>query len=69
VWRPALKKLGLEGVQFHDTGAVAATQAARAGATTKELMARFGHSTADMSLRYQRAERERHRALDTVQGP
>lgn len=38
------------------TGAVLA---ARNGATLKELMARLGHSTADMAIRYQHASEER----------
>ena len=36
---------------------------ARQGATTKELMRRLGHATADMAMRYQRAETNRDRAL------
>jgi hypothetical protein len=43
--------------------ALSATLAARQGATTKELMRRLGHTTADMAMRYQRAETDRDRAL------
>jgi hypothetical protein len=43
----------LEGLRFHDLRHTAATLAVVAGATTKELMARMGHSTPDMAIRYQ----------------
>ena len=36
---------------------------ARQGATTKELMRHLGHATADIAMRYQRAETNRDRAL------
>jgi integrase len=42
VWRPAVQRLGLEGLRFHDLRHTAATLAAAAGATTKELMERMG---------------------------
>ena len=38
VWRPAVQQLGLDGLRFHDLRHTAATLAAAAGATTKELM-------------------------------
>ena len=63
VWRPALAAHGLTGVHFHDLRGCAATLAAISGATTAELMARIGHSTPDMALRYQRATADRDAAL------
>ena len=51
------------GFTFHGLRGVSATLAARQGATTKELMRRLGHTTADMAMRYQRAETARDRAL------
>jgi integrase len=63
VWRPAVAFLGLKGFTFHGLRGVSATLAARQGATTKELMRRLGHTTADMAMRYQRAETARDRAL------
>ena len=63
VWRPALAANGLSGVHFHDLRGFAATLAAISGATTAELMARIGHSTPDMALRYQRATADRDAAL------
>lgn len=45
VWRPAVKRLGLDGLRFHDLRHTAATLAAAAGATTKELMERMGHTS------------------------
>ena len=42
VWRPAVQQLGLDGLRFHDLRHTAATLAAAAGATTKELMERMG---------------------------
>jgi integrase len=59
----AVASLGLKGFTFHGLRGVSATLAARQGATTKELMRRLGHTTADMAMRYQRAETDRDRAL------
>ncbi len=53
VWLPATKAAGLQGLRFHDLRDTAATLAVVAGATTKELMARMGHSTPAMAIRYQ----------------
>jgi integrase len=52
------------------TGAVLAAQG---GATTKELMARLGHSTSEMAMRYQHAGEERdlilaHRLSELAEG-
>lgn len=49
----ALAEIGKESVRVHDLRHVGAVLAAQAGATTKELMGRLGHSTPEMSMRYQ----------------
>ncbi len=63
VWRPARDRVGLSHVHFHDIRGCAATLAAISGATTAELMARLGHTTPDMAMRYQRATADRDAAL------
>ena len=45
------------------SSAVGATLAAQAGATTKQLMKRLGHTTPAMSMRYQIAAQERDAAI------
>lgn len=52
-------KVGKPDMRVHDLRHVGATLAAQAGATTKELMARIGHTTPAMSMRYQIAAQER----------
>lgn len=63
VFRPAADGLGLHAVHFHDLRGTAATLAAIAGATTKELMHRLGHTTPGVAMRYQRATADRDAAL------
>jgi integrase len=63
VWRPAVQRLGLEGLRFHDLRHTAATLAAAAGATTKELMERMGHTSPAVALRYQHVMADRQAAL------
>jgi integrase len=63
VWRPAVQRLGLEGLRFHDLRHTAATLAAAAGATTKELMERMGHTSLAVTLRYQHVMADRQAAL------
>jgi integrase len=70
-WKAACEPLGLEGVHPHDLRHHAATTMARIpGVTTRELMARIGHSSPRAALIYQHATEERDRAvadhLDTV---
>ena len=62
-WQPACRKAGIVGVRFHDLRHTGNTFAASTGASTKELMARMGHSSARAALIYQHATRERDRAL------
>ena len=55
--------MGLSGVRFHDLRHTAGTLTARTGATTKELMARFGHSSPRASMIYQHAAADRDRLI------
>ena len=52
VWRPATRAAGPEGLRFHDLRHTSATLSIAAGASTRELMARMGHSSS-AALRYQ----------------
>jgi integrase len=63
VWRPAVQQLGLDGLRFHDLRHTAATLAAAAGATTKELMERMGHTSPAVALRYQHVMADRQAAI------
>jgi integrase len=63
VWRPAVQQLGLDGLRFHDLRHTAATLAAAAGATTKELMERMGHTSPAVALRYQHVMAGRDQAI------
>ena len=51
--------VGKPDMRIHDLRHVGATLAAQAGATTKELMSRLGHTTPGMAMRYQIAAQER----------
>jgi integrase len=51
--------VGKPDMRVHDLRHVGATLAAQAGATTKELMRRIGHTTPAMAMRYQIAAQER----------
>jgi len=63
VWRPAVQQVGLDGLRVHDLRHTAATLAAAAGATTKELMERMGHTSPVVALRYQHVMADRQAAL------
>ncbi|WP_288337049.1 site-specific integrase [uncultured Gordonia sp.] len=52
-FKKAAEGIGHPGLRVHDLRHVGATLAAQAGATTRELMDRLGHSTPAMSMRYQ----------------
>ena len=63
-WRKALSEVRISGLTFHDlrhTGNMLA--AGTTGTTTKDLMARLGHATADAAILYQRASHERDTAI------
>lgn len=62
-WDPATEAVGLAGLRFHDLRHSAGTLTAVAGATTKELMARLGHSSPRAALIYQHATEERDGAI------
>ena len=53
----------LVGLRFHDLRHMAATLAAAAGATTKELMERMGHTSPAVALRYQHVMADRQGAI------
>lgn len=60
VWAKALVEAGVPaGTHLHDLRHLAATLAATTGATTKELMARIGHSSPRAALIYQHAGADR----------
>ena len=63
VWNPATRSVGLAGLRFHDLRHTAGTLAARTGATTKELMARLGHSSPNAAMIYQHAAEDRDRLI------
>ena len=62
-WLPAVEQVGVEGLRFHDLRHSAGTLAAQTGATTRELMARLGHSSPRAALIYQHATAERDAAI------
>ncbi|MFK4797968.1 tyrosine-type recombinase/integrase [Streptomyces sp. MPA0124] len=69
LWRSACTDAGIKGLHFHDLRHTGNTLAASTGASTRELMARMGHSTARAALIYQHASAERDRLIaDAVSG-
>jgi integrase len=62
-WEAARLAVGRPDLHFHDLRHSGLTWAAATGASTKELMARGGHSTATVALRYQHATKDRDRGL------
>jgi hypothetical protein len=55
--------VGLEGLRFHDLRHTSATLSIAAGASTRELMARMGHSSSAAALRYQHVMAGRDAAM------
>jgi hypothetical protein len=53
----------VEGLRFHDLRHTAATLAVAAGASTRELMVRMGHSSSAAALRYQHVMAGRDAAI------
>lgn len=58
-WRDVVVPLGFGHLRFHDLRHTGNTLAAATGASTRELMARMGHSSARAALLYQHATVER----------
>ena len=63
VWIPTTRAAGVEGSRFHDLRHTAATLAVAAGASTRELMVRMGHSSSAAALRYQHVMAGRDAAI------
>ncbi|MET9313648.1 tyrosine-type recombinase/integrase [Kribbella sp. NPDC003505] len=62
-WPAAVGKLNVPGLHFHDLRHTGNTIAARTGASTRELMARMGHDSAQAAMIYQHATSEADRAI------
>jgi integrase len=62
-WLRATRAAGVEGLRFHDLRHSAATLALAAGATTRELMERMGHTSPQVALRYQHVMAGRDQAI------
>jgi integrase len=62
-WVPATRVAGVEGQRVHDLGHSAATLALAAGADTRELMERMGHTSPQVALRYQHVMAGRDQAI------
>lgn len=56
---PARVKMGMPTLRWHDLRHFAATEVAKTGATTAEIMGRIGHSTFQAAMKYQHAARAR----------
>ncbi len=63
LWAAACSGAGISGLHFHDLRGSGATWAATTGATLRELMARLGHTTPTVAMRYRHATQERDRAI------
>jgi integrase len=68
VWAKAATAVGVPDAHFHDLRHTGGTLAAQTGATTKELMARLGHSSPRAAMRYQHATRDRDKKIATGLG-
>jgi integrase len=67
-WLPAVAKVGLPGIHFHDLRHAGNTLTADAGASLRELMDRMGHSSTRAALIYQHPSDERQRKLADAVG-
>jgi integrase len=65
-WQRARKTAGLTHLHLHDLRHSGSTLAAATGASTRELMARMGHASAQAALIYQHATADRDRAIATA---
>jgi integrase len=59
MWAKARKAAGRDDLRFHDLRHTGAVLAAQQGATIAELMARLGHTTPQMAIKYQHASLDR----------
>lgn len=59
IQKKAATEIGRSELKDHDLRATAATPAASAGASVREIQSMLGHTTPTMALRYQTATRER----------
>ena len=59
-FKQARSAAGREDLRLHDLRHTGAVMAAQAGATTRELMDRLGHTTSEMAMRYQHVADGRH---------
>jgi integrase len=62
-WAAACRTAGISGLHFHDLRGSGATWAGHGGATVSELMARLGHTTPTVAMRYQHATAERDQGI------
>jgi integrase len=62
-WLRATRAADVEGLRFHDLRHSAATLALAAGANTRELMERMGHTSPQVALRYQHVMAGRDQAI------
>jgi integrase len=62
-WNRARTSVGRPDLRFHDLRHSGATWVAISGATTREVMARVGHSSSAAALRYQHATEDRDTVL------
>jgi integrase len=63
VWIPTTRAVGVEGLRLHDLRHTSATLSIAAGASTRELMVRMGHSSSAAALRYQHVMAGRDAAI------
>jgi integrase len=68
IWSKAATAAGVPGAHFHDLRHTGGTLAATTGATTKELMARLGHSSPRAAMIYQHATRDRDKSIAAALG-
>ncbi len=67
-WRKACSVVGRDDLTFHDLRHTGNTLAAATGASTRELMARMGHSSMAAAIRYQHATDDRDQAIAAALG-
>jgi integrase len=63
IWSKAWTWAGVPSAHFHDLRHTGGALTATTGATTKELMARLGHSSTRAAMIYQHATRDRDKSI------